>query len=536
MIATPEFQPKFGKKTKSNLYRFKLYCSAALIIPPMIDLIYTLGDIQQQRVAGVMILTPCLTWIAMVLATATVRIEWSRGLFSSSVLFLFWLLMAIAYTIKIRTLISFQIALNVMPEGLLRYVTCCIVFGGSILMLVQNVWVDRSYTKEQDGYKEDDLEESPELQSSFLSKVTFWWLNRLMIKGYKHPLAEKDLWDLNGIDKCDFVGQQFNREWMKETVKSRTSTNEDATVVTKGKGPSLLAAIGGAFGGVFLFAGFQKFIDDLLTFVSPQILRALIGFTGDKSQPLWLGFALAFIMFAAATVRSLILHQYFHLCFILGIRLKSAIIWAIYRKSLVLSNSAKKKSTTGEIVNLMSVDAQRIAELTGYLHVIWSSPFQIALAVYFLWQELGPSVLAGVGILVLLVPINAYLSMKSRNFQVKQMEHKDSRIKLMNEILNGIKVLKLYAWEKSFIEKVLAIRKLELKQLFVSQLLQSASRFAWANAPYLVALVTFSTYVLTGNELNASKAFVSISLFNILNYPIAMLPTVISMVIQVRFH
>ncbi|EDV21130.1 uncharacterized protein TRIADDRAFT_30988, partial [Trichoplax adhaerens] len=387
--------------------------------------------------------------------------------------------------------------------------------------------------------------ESPELQSSFLSKVTFWWLNRLMIKGYKHPLAEKDLWDLNGIDKCDFVGQQFNREWMKETVKSRLvqvysfyshfiriALLRNATVVTKGKGPSLLAAIGGAFGGVFLFAGFQKFIDDLLTFVSPQILRALIGFTGDKSQPLWLGFALAFIMFAAATVRSLILHQYFHLCFILGIRLKSAIIWAIYRKSLVLSNSAKKKSTTGEIVNLMSVDAQRIAELTGYLHVIWSSPFQIALAVYFLWQELGPSVLAGVGILVLLVPINAYLSMKSRNFQVKQMEHKDSRIKLMNEILNGIKVLKLYAWEKSFIEKVLAIRKLELKQLFVSQLLQSASRFAWANAPYLVALVTFSTYVLTGNELNASKAFVSISLFNILNYPIAMLPTVISMVIQ----
>lgn len=66
----------------------------------------------------------------------------------------------------------------------------------------------------------------------------------------------------------------------------------------------------------------------------------------------------------------------------------------------------------------MSVDAQRIAELTGYFHVLWSSPLQIGLAVYFLWQELGPSVLAGVGILILLVPINAYISMKSKNYQV----------------------------------------------------------------------------------------------------------------------
>lgn len=75
-------------------------------------------------------------------------------------------------------------------------------------------------------------------------------------------------------------------------------------------------------------------------------------------------------------------------------------------------------STVGEIVNLMSVDAQRFMDLTTYLHTIWSAPLQIALAMYFLWQELGPSVLAGLGVLILLVPFNAYISMKARNYQV----------------------------------------------------------------------------------------------------------------------
>jgi len=110
-------------------------------------------------------------------------------------------------------------------------------------------------------------------------------------------------------------------------------------------------------------------------------------------------------------------------------------------KALRISNTAKKSFTTGEIVNLMAVDAYRFIDLITYLNMIWSAPLQIALAVYFLWQLLGPSVLAGLFVMIILIPINAAVANKSMKLLVKQMANKDERVKLMNEILSGIKVM-----------------------------------------------------------------------------------------------
>ena len=88
----------------------------------------------------------------------------------------------------------------------------------------------------------------------------------------------------------------------------------------------------------------------------------------------------------------------------------------------------------------MSVDAQRFVELATYLHLIWSAPLQMVICMYFLWLLLGPSVLAGVAVMFLMIPLNALISKMMKAYQIVQMEHKDSRIKLMNEVLNGIKV------------------------------------------------------------------------------------------------
>ena len=90
----------------------------------------------------------------------------------------------------------------------------------------------------------------------------------------------------------------------------------------------------------------------------------------------------------------------------------------VITQTLRLSNSAKRSSTVGEIVNLMSVDAQRFMDLTTYLHMIWSGPFQISLALYFLWQTLGPSALAGIAVMILLIPINGLIAHKIRQYQV----------------------------------------------------------------------------------------------------------------------
>lgn len=83
-----------------------------------------------------------------------------------------------------------------------------------------------------------------------------------------------------------------------------------------------------------------------------------------------------------------------------------------------MSNEARRTSTVGEIVNLMSVDAQRLQDVTGYLWMVWSAPLQIGIAVYMLWNILGPSVLAGLAVMVLLIPINGAMATIQRKLQV----------------------------------------------------------------------------------------------------------------------
>uniref|UniRef100_A0A8C3SMI9 ABC-type glutathione-S-conjugate transporter n=1 Tax=Chelydra serpentina TaxID=8475 RepID=A0A8C3SMI9_CHESE len=180
----------------------------------------------------------------------------------------------------------------------------------------------------------------------------------------------------------------------------------------------------------------------------------------------------------------------------------------------------------------MSADAQQLMELTVNLNLLWSAPFQILMAIVFLWQELGPSVLAGVAVLVLVIPINAFVAAKVK----QQMKNTDQRVKLLNEILHGIKILKLYAWEPSYQKKVVEIREREIDVLKSSGYLTTFSMLTLTCIPFMVSLATFGVYFLLDEEnvLTATKVFTSISLFNILRLPLFDLPTVISAVAQTK--
>uniref|UniRef100_A0A8C0LH91 Multidrug resistance-associated protein 1 n=1 Tax=Canis lupus dingo TaxID=286419 RepID=A0A8C0LH91_CANLU len=322
---------------------------------------------------------------------------------------------------------------------------------------------------------------------------------------------------------------------------SQVDVNEEAEVLIvktpqKEREPSLFKVLYKTFGPYFLMSFLFKALHDLMMFAGPEILKLLINFVNDKKAPDWQGYLYTALLFICACLQTLVLHQYFHICFVSGMRIKTAVIGAVYRKALVITNSARKSSTVGEIVNLMSVDAQRFMDLATYINMIWSAPLQVILALYLLWLNLGPSVLAGVAVMILMVPLNAVMAMKTKTYQVAHMKSKDNRIKLMNEILNGIKVLKLYAWELAFKDKVLAIRQEELKVLKKSAYLAAVGTFTWVCTPFLVALSTFAVYVTVdkNNILDAQKAFVSLALFNILRFPLNILPMVISSIVQVQ--
>ena len=309
-----------------------------------------------------------------------------------------------------------------------------------------------------------------------------------------------------------------------------------ATDVIKPKTANIVWAICKTFGWLFISGAMFKLGHDLLQFVAPQLLKLFIAFVKKPSteEPIWHGYFIAVLFFLTATVQSFMLNYYFYIMFLIGMRLRTSLISAIYRKALTLSNASRKQTTTGEIVNLMSVDAQRFVDVLPFLNLIWSSPLQIALTVYFLWMELGPSVLAGLGVMVLMIPINGFISSYQRRLQMKQMKKKDERVKVINELLNGIRVIKLYAWEVPFIRKVSTIRNSEIDYLKKIGYLHSVTSFLWTCAPFMVSFVTFTIYVLSSkdNILDPQKAFVSLSLFNLLRFPLSMLPMLISMLVS----
>uniref|UniRef100_A0A4W6CQ66 ATP-binding cassette, sub-family C (CFTR/MRP), member 2 n=1 Tax=Lates calcarifer TaxID=8187 RepID=A0A4W6CQ66_LATCA len=298
----------------------------------------------------------------------------------------------------------------------------------------------------------------------------------------------------------------------------------------------LITTIYKTFKWILIESALFKLLQDLLAFASPQLLKLMVSFIQDKSRYAWEGYLYAVLLLAVALLQSLFLQQYFQRCFVLGMKVRTAIMAAVYKKALVVSNDTRKESTVGETVNLMSADAQRFNEVTNFIHLLWSCPLQIILAIVFLWLELGPSVLAGLAVMVLMVPINGLLATKARNIQVKIMKFKDKRLKIMNEVLNGIKVriLKLYAWEPSFQAQVESIRGQELNVMKNFAYLSSVSTFIFTCAPALVSLATFAVFVGVSSEnvLTAEKAFTSISLFNILRFPLAMLPMLIAAIVQ----
>nr|CAB3219630.1 multidrug resistance-associated protein 1-like [Phallusia mammillata] len=138
--------------------------------------------------------------------------------------------------------------------------------------------------------------------------------------------------------------------------------------------------------------------------------------------------------------------------------------------------------------------------------------------------------------MIVMIPINGVIIKHMRNISMKNMKIKDQRIKLMNEILNGIKVLKLYAWEASFEKQVLDLRNKELRLSKKMAYLKALSSFLWNCTPFIVSLTSFGVYLAIDptHVLDSETTFVSLSLFNILRFPLVMIPAMITSVTQAQ--
>lgn len=256
----------------------------------------------------------------------------------------------------------------------------------------------------------------PEVGASFLSRILYNWFIPMVWKGYRKPLEGKDLWNINVEDSSNEIVAVFLKYWNRAVGKALAS-GKSLTKQKKKRNASIVYPICKAFGPAFLFGAVFNLAQDVLMFASPQLLSLIIGFVQTSTtkavnkptngtdfyeyvpnpdeEPMWRGIFYAILLFIVASIRTLLNSQYFQRAHLVGLRIRTALIGAIFKKALCLSNTAKKESTLGEIVNLLAVDSQGLMDKITFLSSLWSAPLQIGLSFYFLWYLIGPSVFAG---------------------------------------------------------------------------------------------------------------------------------------------
>ena len=499
-------------------FHAKLSIVAALIIATALQACLQIEAFPGVWLGDFRFWTTIIMLCSLAIIGAVQYIEHWRSRQPNGVVLFYWLFFLIAYGVKLRSLISQKAFQTRLPY----FVTFCVSFTLATVEFALEYLVP----KKQSAYDAlGDEDECPIEYADVFSILTFGWMTPMMKFGYKQFLTQDDLWNLRKRDTTRVTGQVLEEAWAAELEKKR---------------PSLWMAMFRGFGGPYFRATVIKTISDALAFVQPQLLRLLITFVDSRRggnpnpQPAIRGAAIALAMFAVSLSQTVCLHQYFQRAFETGMRVRSALTAMIYAKSMRLSNEGRAAKSTGDIVNYMAVDTQRLQDLTQYGQMLWSAPFQITLCMLSLYQLVGISMLAGVAAMIVMIPVNGFIARIVKTLQKEQMTNKDSRTRLMTEILNNMKSIKLFAWGQAFMNKLNYVRNdQELKTLRKIGAAQAFANFTWSTTPFLVSCSTFTVFVLTKDQpLTTDIVFPALTLFNLLTFPLAVLPMVITSIIE----
>ncbi|EDW38107.1 GL12416 [Drosophila persimilis] len=361
--------------------------------------------------------------------------------------------------------------------------------------------------------KADELPENPRETSNIFSSLMFCFAMPTFFKGRKKTLDENDLYRALKEHKSDTLGAQLSEAWEREVEKKRK----------KKKTPSLLKASVDVFGWRLAGLGVVLFILEIgFRVTQPLFLGGLVAFYADSSNQEGDGenqtkaylYALGVILCSAFNV--LLMHPYMLGMFHLGMKARIAMTSMIYRKALRLSRTALGDTTIGQVVNLISNDVGRLDLSVIHMNYLWLGPVEIGIITYLMYREIGVSAFFGVAVMLMFIPLQAYLGKKTSVLRLRTALRTDERVRMMNEIISGIQVIKMYAWEIPFSKMINYVRTKEMNAIrnvnYIRGTLQSFIMFV-TRISVFVSLVGF---VLLGKLLTAEKAFVITAYYNIL--------------------
>jgi ABC-type multidrug transport system fused ATPase/permease subunit len=405
---------------------------------------------------------------------------------------------------------------------------------------------------------EGDIAPAREPIASVFSLATFSWVDAIVWTGYKKTYELADVWNLAPKDKAAAVITNYRQ------VKK---TSQLAYHLLKYFKRGLLIQAGWA-----VISGF-------LTFAPTMLLKAILEYVEEPgSTPMNAAWFYVILLFVSGCLSALADGQALWIGRKICIRLRAVIIGEIYAKALkrkaasgadkvlgeekkdddkdepkgikkMLTWGRKKKKaleapkqedakkpeaesqvSTGAIINLMAVDAFKVSEICAYLHFLWANtPVQVVLAVILLYRILGYSSVAGIGVMVVLLPINMYVAGQFAKIQKLILAATDARIHTTNEVLTNIRIIKFFAWEQRFIGLVNEKRHVELKHLRYRYMLWAVAATIWSGSPVLITFLSFFVYTkIEHKELIPSVAFTALSLFQILRIPLDQLADMVA--------
>ncbi|XP_029065756.1 multidrug resistance-associated protein 4 isoform X1 [Monodon monoceros] len=352
-----------------------------------------------------------------------------------------------------------------------------------------------------------EVKPNPLQDANLCSRVLFWWLNPLFKIGHKRRLEEDDMYSVLPEDRSKHLGEELQGYWDREVLRAEKDARE----------PSLTKAIIKCYWKSYLVLGIFTLIEESTRVVQPIILGKIIGYFENynptDSAALYKAYGYAGVLSACTLVLAILHHLYFYHVQCAGMRLRVAMCHMIYRKALCLSNLAMGKTTTGQIVNLLSNDVNRFDQVTIFLHFLWAGPLQAIIVTILLWMEIGISCLAGMAVLIILLPLQSCIGKLFSSLRSKTAAFTDTRIRTMNEVITGIRIIKMYGWEKSFADLITSLRRKEISKILRSSYLRGMNLASFFVASKIIVFVTFTTYVTLGNVITASRVFVAVTLY-----------------------
>ncbi|CAK1548558.1 unnamed protein product [Leptosia nina] len=344
-----------------------------------------------------------------------------------------------------------------------------------------------------------NVDEIKRSNPNVISRIFICWVCPIFFKGNRRDIEESDLIVPNKNYDSDRLGSKLERSWLKEVERAGK----------RGKEPSLWRVLLRTYWLDYSPGAILLLINTIARTIQPILFTELLTYwsvnaslTQSEAAYYALGMLVCnFVGFLAQHHNTLFVNRF-------SLKLKVAFSAVIYRKVLRMSQLSLGEVAAGKLVNLLSNDIARFDQALMFLHYIWLVPLQVAIVLFFLYNIAGYAPLVGLfAVILLILPIQATLTKYTATIRRVAAPRTDKRIKLMSEIINGIQVIKMYAWEKSFLKIVTAAREYEVwalkRSLFVRSVFIGFMMFAERTTLFITSL----TIVLTGNLFSATVIY-----------------------------